>query len=179
MTNGTYKLLEPYELKHLTLRNRIAVAPMGTMMSGADGSVTQRQIDYLTHYAKGGAGIVMPEAMGMDDAEGKGTPNMVALWSTVYISKLNELAEGIRDNGAACFAQIAHAGYQTIPSNIGGRQPIAASAIANALTGVMPRAATEEDIALIEENYVIAAVNAQSPWLTRRFFEVRGRGGQK
>jgi 2,4-dienoyl-CoA reductase-like NADH-dependent reductase (Old Yellow Enzyme family)/thioredoxin reductase len=157
-----YKLLEPYEIRHLRLRNRIALAPMAPMMAATDGSVTQRQIDYYGRYAKGGVGLVTPEAMTMDDKEGKGIPSMLTLHSTVYITKLNELAEEVQDNGAACFAQIAHAGYQTTFENTGGRQPIAASAVTNMLTGVTPRPATEEDIALIQENFVKAAVNAQT-----------------
>jgi 2,4-dienoyl-CoA reductase-like NADH-dependent reductase (Old Yellow Enzyme family)/thioredoxin reductase len=175
MATAKYRLLEPYESGRLRLRNRIALAPMAPMMAGTDGSVTQRQIEYYGRYARGGVGLVTPEAMTMDDKEGKGIPSMLTLHSTIYITKLNELAEEVQDNGAACFAQIAHAGYQTTPENTGGRQPIAASAVPNMLTGATPRPATEEDIALIQENFVKAALNAQ----TARFdgVEIHGANG--
>lgn len=175
MAGSDYRLLEPYELKSLTLCNRIVLAPMAPMMAGTDGSVTQRQIDYYSRYARGGVGLVTTEAMTIDDKEGRGIPSMVALHNGVYITRLNELAEEVQEHGAACIAEIAHAGYQTAPENTGGRQPIAASAVPNMTTGVIPRPATEEDIAEITANFVAAAVNAQ----TARFdgVEIHGANG--
>jgi 2,4-dienoyl-CoA reductase-like NADH-dependent reductase (Old Yellow Enzyme family)/thioredoxin reductase len=162
MPSQTYQLLEPYELRHQTVRNRIALAPMAPMMAAVDGSVTKRQIDYYARYAKGGVGLVFPEALSIDDEESKGIPSMLAIHSPAYITGLNELVEAVQDNGAPCIAQIAHAGYQTMPDIIGGRQPLAPSNVPHALTGVVPKAVDEDDIKRIQANFVKAAMHAQA-----------------
>jgi 2,4-dienoyl-CoA reductase-like NADH-dependent reductase (Old Yellow Enzyme family) len=162
MPGQTYKLLEPYELRHQTVRNRIALAPMAPMMAAVDGSVTRRQIDYYARYAEGGVGLVFPEALAIDDEESKGIPSMLSIHSPAYITGLNELVEAVQDKGAPCIAQIAHAGYQTMPDIIGGRQPLAPSNVPHALTGVVPKAVTEDDIRRIQANFVKSAMHAQA-----------------
>jgi 2,4-dienoyl-CoA reductase-like NADH-dependent reductase (Old Yellow Enzyme family)/thioredoxin reductase len=162
MPGQTYKLLEPYELRHQTVRNRIALAPMAPMMAAVDGSVTKRHIDYYARYAKGGVGLLFPEALAIDDEESKGIPSMLSIHSPAYITGLNELVEAVQDNGAPCIAQIAHAGYQTMPDIIGGRQPLAPSNVPHALTGVVPKSVDGDDIKRIQGTFVRAAKYAEA-----------------
>ena len=46
MSQTAYKLLEPFKLGSLILKNRIVLAPMGTHYVSADGSTNKRLIDY-------------------------------------------------------------------------------------------------------------------------------------
>jgi 2,4-dienoyl-CoA reductase-like NADH-dependent reductase (Old Yellow Enzyme family)/thioredoxin reductase len=154
-------MLEPIDLGPLSLRNRIALAPMVPMLAAGDGSVTQRQVDYYARFASGGAGLIITEAMTIDAQESKGVPSMIAAYNPAYVSGLNDLAEAVQDHGAICIAQLAHAGYQTVPELIGGRQPVAASAVRNALTGIVPREADQEKIDEIQYSWAICAGMAE------------------
>jgi 2,4-dienoyl-CoA reductase-like NADH-dependent reductase (Old Yellow Enzyme family) len=48
---------------------------MGTQMPEADGSVSEKLINYLTMFAKGGAGLVITEGAPIDDKESRLLPS--------------------------------------------------------------------------------------------------------
>jgi 2,4-dienoyl-CoA reductase-like NADH-dependent reductase (Old Yellow Enzyme family)/thioredoxin reductase len=157
----SYKLLEPFKFGPITLRNRIVLAPMATMFSSADGSVTQRMIGYYTRYARGGVGLVILETASPGVGEALGLPVMLGLHHDRYLPGLSELAESIKLQGAAAIIQTAHPGHQTTLEITGGLQPIAPSPIPSQFYGVMPREATQEDIDAIQETFAACAKRAQ------------------
>jgi 2,4-dienoyl-CoA reductase-like NADH-dependent reductase (Old Yellow Enzyme family)/thioredoxin reductase len=161
MSEAMYRILEPIDVGSLTVRNRIALAPMVPMLAGADGSVTQRQVDYYARFASGGTGLIITEAMTIDAKESKGVPSMIAAYDPAYVSGLNDLAEAVQDRGAVCIAQLAHAGYQTVPELIGGRHPVAASPVRNALTGLVPKEVSQEKIGEIQDSWAVCAAMAE------------------
>lgn len=55
------KLFEPGCIGKMRLRNRIVMAPMGTMLGNTDGSISPRQIHYFAERARGGAGLIITE----------------------------------------------------------------------------------------------------------------------
>jgi 2,4-dienoyl-CoA reductase-like NADH-dependent reductase (Old Yellow Enzyme family) len=55
---GFPNLLSPIKIGYVTLKNRIAVAPMQEFMSGYGGEVTEQTLAYIGARAKGGAGLV-------------------------------------------------------------------------------------------------------------------------
>lgn len=57
-------LFTPFQLKDVTLRNRIAVPPM-CQYSAIDGKVTDWHLAHYTSIARGGAGLVIVEATGV------------------------------------------------------------------------------------------------------------------
>ncbi|MFH7445000.1 oxidoreductase, partial [Pseudomonas syringae pv. tagetis] len=73
------QLLEPYTLRQLTLRNRIAVSPM-CQNSSVDGLANDWHLVHLGSSAVGGAGLVMSEAMAVT-ADGRITPEDLGLWN--------------------------------------------------------------------------------------------------
>lgn len=52
-------LLSPVKVGHVELKNRIAVAPMQTYMSGPNGEITEQCLAYIGARAKGGPGLVI------------------------------------------------------------------------------------------------------------------------
>ena len=67
-------LFTPIALGTLEIKNRIVMPPMHTKYGGADGSVTQRVIDYYEARARGGAGLIIVEAA-LPNGSRKYTPN--------------------------------------------------------------------------------------------------------
>lgn len=166
MSNNSFRLLEPFQLGPITLRNRIVLAPMGTFLVSPDGSCNKRLIDYLTRYARGGVGLVMPEGTHVDDKESAVLSNCLASYHDRYIPGLNELVESVKDQGAAIVPQIAHGGSQAIPENIHGLQPVAPSVIPSKFKGgffigVEPRELDQEKINEIQDSFAACAVRAQ------------------
>ncbi|EPM92384.1 NADH:flavin oxidoreductase, partial [Pseudomonas syringae pv. actinidiae ICMP 19070] len=72
-------LLEPYTLRQLTLRNRIAVSPM-CQYSSVDGLANDWHLVHLGSRAVGGAGLVISEAMAVTP-DGRITPEDLGLWN--------------------------------------------------------------------------------------------------
>ena len=55
------RLLSPVTIKTMELRNRMALAPMGTHYAAEGGFITQRTKDYYAARAKGGVGLIIIE----------------------------------------------------------------------------------------------------------------------
>lgn len=161
MGESLNRLLEPIKLGSLTIRNRIVLAPMGTHLVSADGSVSERLIDYHTQYAKGGVGIIIPEGMVVDDKASSPVPNGFAIHHVRFIPGLSLLVDAVKDEGAAIFAEIAHAGHQTTTEITGGYTPVAPSAVASKFIGEVPRELTHEEIIEIQENFGASAKRAE------------------
>jgi 2-enoate reductase len=54
------KLFEPINIGKVTIKNRIAMAPMGIVgLTDQDGNPTQRAIDYYIERARGGVGLII------------------------------------------------------------------------------------------------------------------------
>jgi 2,4-dienoyl-CoA reductase-like NADH-dependent reductase (Old Yellow Enzyme family)/NADPH-dependent 2,4-dienoyl-CoA reductase/sulfur reductase-like enzyme len=160
MSSQYYKLLEPIQIGSLKLKNRIALAPMGTNLVSPDGSTNKRLIDYYTRFAKGGAGLIIPEGHHIDDKESAVLANCLAIHKPCFIPGLNDLVESIKDYGAAVIAQLGHAGHQTIPENINGLQPVAPSPIANQVVGIVPKELDQEKIYEIQNSFADSAMRA-------------------
>ena len=102
------KLFDPFKLKSVTLRNRIAVSPMCQYMA-QDGVVGDWHRVHYASLARGGAGLVVVEATAVAP-EGRITWGDVGLWNDAQAEALRPIVEGIREAGAVPGIQIAHAG---------------------------------------------------------------------
>ena len=176
-------LFTPFQLKDVTLRNRIAVPPM-CQYSAVDGLTTDWHQAHYRGMARGGAGLVIVEATGVSP-EGRITPGCTGLWSDAHIEGMASIAEGIAWAGAVPGIQIAHAGRKAsanrpwegddhIPaSDPSAWQPLAPSAIAYG-SGLprVPKAMTLDDIAKVKADFVAAAHRAKAAgfkWLELHF----------
>jgi 2,4-dienoyl-CoA reductase-like NADH-dependent reductase (Old Yellow Enzyme family)/thioredoxin reductase len=153
-------LLEPFNLKHLNLRNRFVMAPMCTRLARPDGSVTKKLIDYYVERAKGGVGLIILEYSYLDELESKAAISQLGVQSDHMITGLSDLAESLHAEGAQAVLQIAHGGNQTSSGTM-GLQPVAPSPVPSPFLGVMPRELDTEEISLIEDSFAEAARRAK------------------
>src|SRR5262245_55101361 len=106
---STDPLLQPYQLKHLTLRNRI----MSTAHEPAyteDGMPKERYRLYHKEKAKGGIALTM---MGGSSVVAPDSPQAfgnIVLYKDEVVPWLRELAEDVHEHGAALMIQITHLG---------------------------------------------------------------------
>ncbi|OZI71393.1 NADH:flavin oxidoreductase/NADH oxidase [Bordetella genomosp. 12] len=176
-------LFTPFQLKDVTLRNRIAVSPM-CQYSAVDGLTNDWHQVHYPSLARGGAGLVVVEATGVSP-EGRITPGCLGLWNDAQAEGLARIAASIGAAGAVPGIQIAHAGRKAsankpwegddhIPaSDPRAWQPIGPSAIAygEGLPRV-PRQMSLEDIHRVTADFVAAARRARDAgfkWLELHF----------
>ena len=101
-------LFDPWNVRSLTLRNRIGVSPM-CMYSATDGLPKDWHLAHLGARAVGGAGLVIAEATGVLP-EGRITFGCTGLWSDAHTQAWRRVAAFIKAQGAVAGIQLAHAG---------------------------------------------------------------------
>ena len=176
-------LFQPFSLKDITLRNRIAVPPM-CQYSATDGVINDWHVANYTGQARGGAGLVIVEATAVAP-EGRITPACAGLWTDAQAEAFIPVVRGIKAHGAVPGIQIAHAGRKAsanrpwegddhIPNDAAnGWQTIAPSAIPfGAHLPKVPEAMTLQDIERVKADFVAAARRALAvgfEWLELHF----------
>jgi 2,4-dienoyl-CoA reductase-like NADH-dependent reductase (Old Yellow Enzyme family) len=166
------KLFSSFALGKLTLRNRIAVAPM-CQYSAENGEATDWHMIHLGHLALSGAGILFVEATAVEP-DGRITPGDLGLWSDATEAALGRVVRAIRKYSSIPLAiQLSHAGRkassrvpweggQNIPPADGGWQTVAPSALAHAAGETVPVALDEAALRRVKASFAASALRAQS-----------------
>ncbi|KAG8154575.1 NADH:flavin oxidoreductase/NADH oxidase [Burkholderia catarinensis] len=176
-------LFEPFKLKDVTLRNRIAVPPMCQYVA-EDGVVNDWHHVHLAGIARGGAGLVIAEATAVSP-EGRITPGCAGLWNDAQAEAFAPSVAAIKAAGSVPGIQIAHAGRKASANrpwegddHIADGDPrgwptIAPSAVPfGAHLPKVPREMTHDDIARVQADFVASAKRARDlgfEWLELHF----------
>jgi 2,4-dienoyl-CoA reductase-like NADH-dependent reductase (Old Yellow Enzyme family) len=102
------RLFELLPQRGLTMRNRIAVAPM-CQYSARDGVPDHWHLVHLGSRAVGGAAAVLAEATAVS-AEGRISPQDTGLWNEAQLAAWQPIAAFVAAHGAVPGVQLAHAG---------------------------------------------------------------------
>ena len=105
-------LLQPYQLKHLTLRNRI----MTTAHEPAypeEGMPKARYRAYHVERAKGGIALTMTAGSAAVSRDSPPAFNNILLYKDEVVRWMKELADACHEHGAAVMVQITHLGRRT------------------------------------------------------------------
>ncbi len=154
------KLMEPFHIGQMEIRNRIVLPAMVTRYSSRDGLVTERIKNYYGARARGGVGLVIVEASNIHP-RGRIRYNQINLDDDKFIPGLAELAAAIKEQGARAAIQLTHAGRLAL-REITGMQPLAPSAIpmvhfVHGTQAEPPREMTVEEIAELVRSFADAA----------------------
>jgi hypothetical protein len=176
-------LFEPFTLKDVTLRNRIAIPPMCQYMAD-NGVINDWHHVHLAGLARGGAGLVVVEATAVSP-EGRITPGCAGIWNDEQAQAFVPVVKAIKAAGSVPGIQIAHAGRKAsanrpwegddhiADNDPRGWQTIAPSAIAfGANLPKMPQEMTLDDIARVRQDFVDAARRARDAgfeWIELHF----------
>ena len=155
------KLFEPGRIGTMQLKNRIVMPPMDGGFGAADGSVTQRMIDYYVERAKGGVGLIIIHIVCVDYPQGKAGQSQISIDQDKYIPGMARLAESIQDYGAKTVVQLHHAGRQTTPGATDGLQPVAPSPVPCSFLKVQPRELSYDEIQKLVGKFISAAVRVK------------------
>ena len=132
------KLLDPFRIREVELKNRIVVSPM-CQYSAKNGHPQTWHLVHLGSRAVGRASLVMAEATAVE-ARGRISPGDTGIYEDAHAESWRPIAEFIRSQGAVPGIQLAHAGRKgsvtppwdggkAIAPQDGGWVPVAPSAI--------------------------------------------------
>lgn len=164
-------LFTPLQLRSVTFKNRIGVAPM-CQYSCRDGLASNWHLVHLGSRAVGGAGMVMVEASAVSP-EGRISPADLGIWSDAHAAALAPIAQFIAEQGAVPAIQLAHAGRkgstqvpwqgrQAVAPEQGGWPVRAPSPVPFNDVYPLPAEMSEADITQVVDDFAAAAQRSRA-----------------
>lgn len=165
-------LFDSFSLKDVTLRNRIAVAPMCQYMSEEGVANDWHRVHY-TSLARGGAGLVIVEATAVSP-EGRITWGDAGLWNDEQAAALEPILQALKHWGTVPGIQLAHAGRKASANRPWEGDDHIADGLPNSWTPIapspvafganlpkVPQEMTLDDIARVQADVARAAERAR------------------
>jgi 2,4-dienoyl-CoA reductase-like NADH-dependent reductase (Old Yellow Enzyme family) len=156
MSTISKKILTPFDIGDLKLKNRLAVAPMTRVSAEESGNATELMARYYERFAHGGFGLVITEGIYTDQKFSQGYPCQPGITDEEQALAWRAITDLIHSHQGAVFAQIMHAGALNQGNRFTGKSA-APSAVRPKGTQMkfyygegpysVPQAMTDEDIA--------------------------------
>jgi len=159
-------LFSPVTLGELELPNRVVMAPLTRVRSGAEGVPGPMVVEHYQQRAS--LGLIVSEGTYPSQA-GRGFPGQPGLVTPEQLEGWKNVATAVHSAGGRIVAQVMHAGRVTHEATTGGHQVVAPSAIAIAgetrtyegkKPYPVPHALTTEELPAVIEEFVQASRNA-------------------
>jgi 2,4-dienoyl-CoA reductase-like NADH-dependent reductase (Old Yellow Enzyme family) len=153
-------LWDPIKINELAVPNRVFVS--AHMMAFFDGPVLgDRLIDYCEERARGGAGLIVTGAEGVDPS-GWHPPHFQA-WPDEAVPQYEKLADRVGAHGARIFVQLWHCGLQDFGIQVLENQHVVLgpSGIPSPVYGAIAKAMERDDIDRVVAGFGRAALHAR------------------
>ncbi|MBB3916674.1 NADH:flavin oxidoreductase [Rhizobium fabae] len=105
-------LLQPYQLKHLTLRNRIIVTSHEPAYP-EDGMPKEKYRAYTVERAKGGVALTMTAGSAAVSRDSPPVFNNLLAYKDEIVPWIREMTDAVHEEGAAIMIQLTHLGRRT------------------------------------------------------------------
>ena len=148
------KLFSPITIGGMTVKNRLAMAPIGTLYSSLDGAVRQEFKDFIIARAQGGVGMIMLADAGFGFTSLEAAVDPALLKGMVEAAR--ELVGAVHDHGVRIGVQLNHCGRQ-LDFPIPGYEMVAPSPIPWSKRSGVPRELSVDEIEELIERHVDAA----------------------
>jgi 2,4-dienoyl-CoA reductase-like NADH-dependent reductase (Old Yellow Enzyme family) len=156
MTDAPY--LQPGRIGKLSLKNRLVRAATSETMATASGEATDRLVKLYADLAAGGAGLMITGHMFVEP-RGQYEPMQTAIYSDAAIAGLKRVTDAVHARGGVIFAELSHAGSQSVLPEI---DAIAPSLIPNAIYARQPKAMSSADVDAVVAAFGAAARRAMA-----------------
>ena len=127
MTTQTSKLFEPAKLGPIKLSNRLAMAPMTRGRSGHDRIPNEMMATYYRQ--RSGVGLIITEATTIDESA-NGWVDSPGIYTDAMVEGWKPIVDTVHESGGKIFCQLWHTGRASHSDFLGGKLPVAPSAIA-------------------------------------------------
>lgn len=157
-------LLEPYEFKHLTLKNRmISTAHEPAYTEG--GLPKERYRRYHEEKARGGIGLTMIGGSTVVAPDSPQAFGNIELFRDEAVDWLRELSDACHEHGTAVMIQITHLGRRTSWATPDWLPIVAPSSVREAAHRCYPKAMEDWDISRVVKAYADGAEKVQAAGL--------------
>ena len=157
-------LLQPFKLKHLTLRNRI-ITTSHEPAYPEDGMPKERYRAYHVERAKGGVALTMTAGSASVSRDSPPVFNNLLAYKDEVVPWLRSLADACHEHGAAVMIQLTHLGRRTRWDKADWLPVVSASHSREASHRAFPKKLEDWDIARIIEDYADAAERVKAAGL--------------
>lgn len=154
-------LLQPYQLKHLTLKNRV----MTTSHEPAypeDGMPKARYRAYHEARAKGGVGLAMTAGSASVARDSPPVFNNILAWKDDVVPWIRELTDALHEHGCAAMIQLTHLGRRTSWNKGDWLPSVSAGPHREPAHRAFPKMMEDWDIARVIDDYATAAERMQA-----------------
>jgi len=155
------KIFEPITIKRTTIKNRIAMTPMGTNYGETSGEMSNRHMNYYSLRAKGGTGLIILENANIEYPVGSNGTSQIRIDHDSFMPRYYQLVENLHKNGATVAIQVNHAGASASSART-GMETVSSSNIPTKAGGEVPRPMTKEEILTTVKKYGEAAKRVQA-----------------
>ncbi|WP_097002390.1 FAD-dependent oxidoreductase [Lacrimispora amygdalina] len=148
----------PFSIGTMTVKNRIAMAPMGLNSGHVDGTIADDEIDYFEERAKGGTGLIIMGCQFLTKELAQGSMEGY-LDNTYVIPQLTTLVEAVHRYGTKICAQLScGTGKNAFPNMLNGKAPVSSSAIPSMFDpNLLCRELTIDEIKTIMKQFAFSA----------------------
>lgn len=158
---STDVLLQPYQLRHLTLRNRIIVTSHEPAYA-EDGMPKARYRAYHAERAKGGVAMTMTAGSASVSRDSPPAFDNLLAYKDEIVPWVRELTDAVHEAGAAVMIQLTHLGRRTRWDRADWLPVVSASHRREAAHRAFPKKIEDWDIERIVRDYADAAERMQA-----------------
>ena len=156
MTNQFPNLFQPIHIGKYTLKSRIVCTGHATCFD-SEGLFSERHLHYFKEKARGGAGMIITEATGVDPT----AIVPIALHDAAVIPMLRRIAAAVHEYDTPILVQLTHAGRR-IPNPVGAIGTVAVAPSAIPAPGVdfgqmMPHELSTDEVTALVRAFGVAA----------------------
>jgi 2,4-dienoyl-CoA reductase-like NADH-dependent reductase (Old Yellow Enzyme family) len=141
----------------LALKNRLVRAATSETMATDDGAATDKLVNLYSDLARGGAGLIITGHIYVEP-RGQYEPRQLGLDRDSRIAPLGLVTDAVHRNGGIIFAELSHAGSQSLIPQI---VPLAPSIVPNAIFARPPTEMSDADIRKVIADFGAAAARAK------------------
>ena len=149
-------LLQPYQLKHLTLRNRIMMTSHEPAYP-EDGMPKDRYRAYHVERAKGGVAMTMTAGSAAVSKDSPPVFNNLLVWKDEVVPWMKDLTDAVHEQGSAVMIQLTHLGRRTRWDKANWLPVVSPSHKREAAHRAFPKKMEDWDIERIIKDYADAA----------------------
>ena len=154
-------LLQPFQLKHLKLKNRV-MSSSHEPAYGHDGMPKEKYRLYHAEKAKGGLGLTMTAGSAVVSPDSPEAFGNLHAYSDEIVPWIRELSDAVHEHGCAVMIQITHLGRRTGWNKADWLPTVAPSPIREPAHRVFPKQAEDWDIERIIGDYASAAARMEA-----------------
>jgi 2,4-dienoyl-CoA reductase-like NADH-dependent reductase (Old Yellow Enzyme family) len=163
-TVSTDPLLQPFQLKHLKLRNRIVITSHEPAYS-EDGMPKERYRRYHEERARGGVAMTMTAGSALVSRDSPPAFGNLLAYKDEIVPWMRQLADSCHEHGAAVMIQLTHLGRRTSWGTGDWLPTLAPSSVREVAHRAYPKKIEDWDIARIIQDYADAAERMQAAGL--------------